>query len=148
MINDKIIIIFNPLLIVVALASIFLVWAAAAEQTTTTNQNVTTTNATNNVTVKVNQVIKEGLNECSNLETSTCLGVMYTLDNICQVAYFPNCFNSDANNEWSNFMNHLQDRIDKGDYSDAGYEDDPYLTLNNHHYGSSEWMMMEEKITK
>lgn len=85
----------------------------------------------NNLT-KIDEVIKTGLNECSNLDTSSCLGVMYTLDNICQVAYFPSCFGE----KWDNFMGHLQNRIASGDYPDAGYEDDPYLTLNNHHFGS------------
>ncbi len=87
----------------------------------------------NNNFTKIDEVIKAGLNECSNLETSSCLGVMYTLDNICQIAYFPSCFGAD---KWDNFMNHLQIRIESGDYPDAGYEDDPYLTLNNHHFGN------------
>ncbi len=81
---------------------------------------------------KIDEVIKAGVNECSNLETGSCLGVMYTLDNICQVAYFPSCFGAD---KWNGFMNHLQYRIQSGDYPDKGYEDDPYLTLNNHHFG-------------
>jgi hypothetical protein len=134
--------ILSLLLIIVTVASIFLIWVYAATESsaestelsneTKTNQNATTTN---NVT-KINQVIKSGLNECSNIETNSCLGVMYTLDSICQVAYFPNCFGD----QWTDFIGHLQDRIDKGDYPDAAYQDDPYLTLNNHHYGSSDWI--------
>ena len=103
----------------------------AAEGATTEAEQIQQQDVKNNFT-KIDEVIKTGLNECSNLDTSSCLGVMYTLDNICQVTYFPSCFGD----KWDGFMGHLQDRIDKGDYPDAGYEDDPYLTLNNHHFGN------------
>ena len=38
----------------------------------------------------INAVIGEGLQECSSLKNDNCIAVMSTLNNICQVAYFPN----------------------------------------------------------
>ena len=82
--------------------------------------------------VKIDQVIKDGLNECSNLQNNNCISVISTLDQICQVAYFPNCFGD----QWSNFEQYFKSMIQNGHYPDERYKDDPYFTLNNHHYGS------------
>lgn len=80
----------------------------------------------------INNVIKDGLNECSNLQNNNCISVISTLDQICQVAYFPNCFGD----QWSNFEQYFKSMIQQGHYPDERYKDDPYFTLNNHHYGS------------
>jgi aspartate aminotransferase-like enzyme len=82
----------------------------------------------------INKVIKEGLEECYMLDNEACLGVMHSLDNICQIAYYEACFNE----KWAPFMKHLEVLINNGHYEDEKYKDDPYLTLNNHHYGNSE----------
>jgi hypothetical protein len=66
----------------------------------------------NNITTyeDVNNVINEGLIECSNnLNNDACLGVMHTLNNICEVSYYPSCFGA----KWSKFMMHLETLEDK-----------------------------------
>lgn len=87
------------------------------------------------ITFQINSVIAEGLVECSNMQNDSCIGVMHTLDNICQVVYFENCFGP----LWDKFASHMKDQIEKGHYPDEKYEQDPYFTLNNHHYGNSNW---------
>lgn len=80
--------------------------------------------------VKIDQVIGEGLKECSSLVNDNCISVISTLDQICQVAYFPNCFGP----MWSNFVNYKQALINNGHLPE--YQDDQYYTLNNDHYGN------------
>lgn len=83
----------------------------------------------------IDKVIKEGLDECSSLKNDNCIAVMSALDNICQVAYFPNCFGDN----WTSFMQYLSVLIKEGHYPDEKYKEDPYLTLNNHHFGNESW---------
>lgn len=82
----------------------------------------------------INAVIGEGLQECSSLKNDNCIAVMSTLNNICQVAYFPNWFGNEA---WTPFMNHLEKMIKEGDIS----REDPYITLNNEHFGNDSIML-------
>jgi hypothetical protein len=65
----------------------------------------------NNITTyeDVNNVINEGLIECSNLNNDVCYGVMHTLNNICEVSYYPSCFGA----KWSKFMMHIEALEDK-----------------------------------
>jgi hypothetical protein len=67
---------------------------------------------TSNITTynDVNNVIKEGLEECSNLDNDACYGVMHTLDNICQISYYPSCFGE----KWSKFMIHIEALKEEG----------------------------------
>ncbi|MDR4512591.1 MAG: hypothetical protein MRJ93_12905 [Nitrososphaeraceae archaeon] len=88
-----------------------------------------------NATDKINAVIGEGLVYCSTMDNDSCIGVMHTLDNICQVVYFENCFGP----LWDKFGDYMKDQIEKGHYPDEKYEQDPYFTLNNHHYRNSNW---------
>ncbi|MDF2736218.1 MAG: hypothetical protein K0S93_74 [Nitrososphaeraceae archaeon] len=73
----------------------------------------------------VNQVISEGLQECSQLQSDSCLGVMHALNNICSVEYFPACFGE----SWEPMMHEL-----KKIYEHEGK--DPFVTQNNEHYGN------------
>src|SRR5215212_2066138 len=91
-----------------------------------------TNNMNNNVNIEVNKVIKEGLQECSELQNDSCYGVMHTLDNICQVAYYDSCFGD----KWTKFNDYITEQIKEGHYPDEAYKEDPYFTLNNHHKGA------------
>jgi hypothetical protein len=83
---------------------------------------------------KVDMIIKQGLVECSTMPNDTCVKVMETLDKKCQVEYFPSCF---GNELWNPYIKHLEQLIENGQYPNDRYKEDPYLTLNNHHYGNS-----------
>jgi len=52
----------------------------------------------------ISSVIQEGLNECGQLQNDNCIAVMMTLNNICQVEYFPACFGA----QWEPTMNELK----------------------------------------
>lgn len=77
----------------------------------------------------INSVIAEGLTECSQLQSESCFGVMHTLNNICQVEFFPACFDQ----EWNLFMNHL-----KKIYKHQNMDD--FVTINNEHFGNSDML--------
>lgn len=76
-------------------------------------------------TEAINSVIQEGLDECFALTDDSCKGAMHTLNNICQVAYFPACFGD----KWLPMMDHLEK-----EYKEHGL--DSYVTVNNEHFGN------------
>jgi hypothetical protein len=78
----------------------------------------------------INAVIGEGIIECYDLKNDSCIAVMSTLNEICRVAYFPNCF---GNESWAPYMKHLKEMIEEGHIQ----REDPYVTLNNEHYGNN-----------
>jgi hypothetical protein len=77
----------------------------------------------------VSDVIQEGINECGTLKNDACKAVMMTLNNVCQVAYFEACFGSD---QWAPTMEYISKLIKEGHLE----REDPYLTLNNEHFGN------------
>jgi len=77
------------------------------------------------VFAETNDVIKEGLDNCSKLQTVECVGVMHTLNNICQDSFFESCFGD----KWELFMKHLSE-----EYEHQGL--DSFVTINNEHFGN------------
>src|SRR5688572_12422681 len=71
----------------------------------------------------INSVISEGLQECSQLQSESCLGVMHALNNICSVEYFPACFGE----SWEPMMDHLKKIYEKNNL-------DPFVTVNNERF--------------
>jgi len=76
---------------------------------------------------ETDDIIKEGLANCYQLQSDQCVGVMHTLNNICADSYFESCFGD----KWAPFMQHLS-----AEYEDQGL--DPYVTVNNEHYGNDQ----------
>ena len=76
----------------------------------------------------INKIIQDTMNKCyDELEKKTCLSLVTTIDQLCRIAYFEACFGSD---QWNPFLKHLKEK-----YVEQG--EDPYVTLNQEHYGSS-----------
>lgn len=76
--------------------------------------------------IEIGNVITEGLNECSELQSDECVGVMHALNNICASAYFEPCFYGDL---WAKFMDHLAK-----EYKHQGLDD--FVTVNNEHFNN------------
>jgi hypothetical protein len=52
----------------------------------------------------IDEVISEGLEQCSHIKNAHCFGVITALDNICSVEYFSACFGE----KWNAYINQLK----------------------------------------
>lgn len=84
----------------------------------------------------INNIIKDGLNECSDLDKPNCLGVMAVLDELCKVDYYPNCFGD----EWNSYFKYMRDLYKSGHF---GEYNDQYWTVNNEHFGNGSVMEID-----
>lgn len=78
----------------------------------------------------INELIKDGLKECSNLfDKPNCLGVVSVLDELCKNDYYPSCFGD----QWVYYFDYMRTLALSGhtDYNDE------YLNQNNEHFGNS-----------
>lgn len=74
----------------------------------------------------INEFIQNIVNKCSELQNDACIVSMTVMDELCKVAYFEACFDSE---KWNPFMEHLKEQ-----YKEQG--EDPFVTLNNEHFGN------------
>ena len=74
----------------------------------------------------INEFIQNIVNNCSELQNDACIVSMTVMDELCKVAYFEACFDSD---KWNPFMERLKEQ-----YKENG--EDSFVTLNNEHWGN------------